>query len=54
VRLLGARQEHPAVARRFANGYNNPPDFMDWFLDPIKADEYLAMVQGDAAPAFAH
>jgi len=51
VRLLGAGNTFSSVATRFANGFNNPPDFEDWFLDPIKADEYLAALEGDAAPA---
>jgi 2-polyprenyl-6-methoxyphenol hydroxylase-like FAD-dependent oxidoreductase len=44
--LLGAAQQVPAIASRFVNGFNNPPDFGDWFLDPDKAAAYLAEVGG--------
>lgn len=42
--MLGAAGQFPAVAQRFANGFDNPPDFYDWFMDPAKADAYLAEV----------
>lgn len=44
LNLLGAAGQFPAVAHRFANGFDNPPDFYDWFMDPAKADAYLAEV----------
>lgn len=44
LRILGAAAEHQVIADRFANGFNNPPDFFDWFMDPAKADSYLAEV----------
>ncbi len=40
--VLGAAGQLPAVARRFANGFDNPPDYYDWFMDPSKAAAYLA------------
>ncbi|MGF7233332.1 MAG: styrene monooxygenase/indole monooxygenase family protein [Frankia sp.] len=40
--ILGAAQTHEAVARRFANGFDDPSDFQNWFLDPRKTAEYLA------------
>ena len=46
LELLGAAQQVPAIASRFANGFDNPPDFGDWFLDPEKAAAYLAEVGG--------
>lgn len=42
--ILGAAQANPTVARRFVNGFDNPSDFQDWFLDPEKAAAYLASV----------
>lgn len=48
LRLLGAAAEHQAIADRFANGFDNPPDFFDWFMDPAKASAYLAEVTGTA------
>jgi hypothetical protein len=44
LNLLGAAGQIPAVAHRFANGFDHPPDFYDWFMDPVKADAYLAEV----------
>ncbi|MFD7902751.1 styrene monooxygenase/indole monooxygenase family protein [Kitasatospora sp. NPDC059747] len=34
----------PAVADRFANGFNDPGDWERWLLDPDKAAAYLASV----------
>ncbi len=42
--VLGAAGRFPAVAHRFANGFDNPPEYYDWFMDPAKADAYLAEV----------
>jgi 2-polyprenyl-6-methoxyphenol hydroxylase-like FAD-dependent oxidoreductase len=44
LELLGAGNEHPAVAHRFANGFNDPPDYFEWFMDPEKAQRYLGEV----------
>jgi 2-polyprenyl-6-methoxyphenol hydroxylase-like FAD-dependent oxidoreductase len=44
LQLLGAATEHVSIADRFANGFNNPPDFFEWFMDPAKAEAYLAEV----------
>jgi hypothetical protein len=44
LQLLGAAAEHQAIADRFANGFDNPPDFFDWFMDPAKASAYMAEV----------
>ncbi len=44
LNVLGAAGQLPAVAHRFANGFDNPPDFYDWFMDPVKAEDYLAEV----------
>ncbi len=44
LNVLGAAGQFPAVARRFANGFDNPPEFYDWFMDPGLADAYLAEV----------
>jgi hypothetical protein len=40
--LLGAARQYPAIASRFVNGFDNPPDFAGWFMDPGKASRYLA------------
>jgi hypothetical protein len=44
LNVLGAAGQFPAVAHRFANGFDNPPEYYDWFMDPAKADAYLAEV----------
>ena len=40
--LLGAATDNPRIARRFANGFDDPRDFFHWFMDPGKASAYLA------------
>jgi hypothetical protein len=40
--LLGAAAGNPRIARRFANGFDDPRDFHHWFMDPDKASAYLA------------
>ncbi|MDT7728298.1 MAG: hypothetical protein QOI21_4874 [Actinomycetota bacterium] len=42
MQIIGAAGEIPAVATRFANGFSDPSDFQHWFLDPAKAEQYLA------------
>jgi len=44
LNLLGAAGMFPVVAHRFANGFDNPPEFYDWFMDPGMAEAYLAEV----------
>ncbi|WP_329569762.1 styrene monooxygenase/indole monooxygenase family protein [Kitasatospora sp. NBC_01266] len=44
LNLIGAAGQLPPVAHRFANGFNNPADFENWFYDPEKANAYLASV----------
>jgi 2-polyprenyl-6-methoxyphenol hydroxylase-like FAD-dependent oxidoreductase len=39
--LLAAAGRHPAVADRFANGFDEPADFDDWFYTPGQARAYL-------------
>lgn len=49
VEILGAAGQNQRIADRFANGFNDPRDFFEWFMDPGKAAAYLAEVSG-AAP----
>ncbi|HYZ52884.1 MAG TPA: styrene monooxygenase/indole monooxygenase family protein [Streptosporangiaceae bacterium] len=51
VQLLGAASQHQRIADRFANGFNDPRDFFEWFMDPGKATAYLAEVTGGAPNA---
>ncbi|MEO6825717.1 MAG: styrene monooxygenase/indole monooxygenase family protein [Microbacteriaceae bacterium] len=51
VQLLGAASQNEAIAKRFVNGFNDPADFEDWFLDPDKAADYVAAVSAPAPVA---
>jgi hypothetical protein len=42
LEVLGAGNQHQAVAHRFVNGFNDPRDYFDWFMDPEQAGRYLA------------
>ena len=44
LKLLTAGNDSPEVAHRFANGFNNPADYFDWFMFPDKAEAYLSHV----------
>lgn len=44
LNLIGAAGQLAPVAHRFANGFNDPADFEEWFFDPEKAAAYLASV----------
>jgi Styrene monooxygenase A putative substrate binding domain/FAD binding domain len=44
LELLGAGNEHQEVATRFVNGFNDPRDYFEWFMDPEKAKGYLQQV----------
>ncbi|MBF6361935.1 FAD-binding oxidoreductase [Nocardia farcinica] len=41
LQLLGAAGANPRIARRFANGFDDPRDFFHWFMDPDSAKSYL-------------
>jgi Styrene monooxygenase A putative substrate binding domain len=44
LKLLMAGNHSPEVASRFVNGFDNPPDYFEWFMFPDKAEAYLAEV----------
>ncbi|MER7538908.1 styrene monooxygenase/indole monooxygenase family protein [Streptomyces sp. NPDC097704] len=44
LNLLGAAGRLQPVADRFANGFNDPADFENFFFDPEKTSAYLAEV----------
>ena len=44
LKLLGAASQDPRVAHRFVNGFDDPRDYFAWFMDPGKADAYLAQL----------
>lgn len=44
LKLLGAASAEPRVARRIVNGFNNPTDFVNFFMTPDKVDAFLEEV----------
>lgn len=44
LNLLGAAGQHQTIAKRFVDGFDDPTDFDNWLMDPVKADAYLAEV----------
>ena len=50
LNLLGAAGDFPEIAGRFVNGFDFPPDFFEWFMDPDSAARYLDSLQGTALP----
>ena len=48
LKVLSAGNQSPEIAHRFVNGFDNPPDYFDWFMFPDKAEAFLAQV---GAPA---
>ncbi|MEU2494838.1 styrene monooxygenase/indole monooxygenase family protein [Streptomyces sp. NPDC007883] len=49
LNLIGAAGMLQPVADRFANGFNDPSDFENFFFDPEKTSAYLASVGGATA-----
>ncbi|MFC8518045.1 styrene monooxygenase/indole monooxygenase family protein [Streptomyces sp. NPDC057257] len=48
LNLIGAAGQLPPVADRFANGFDDPADFKNFFYEPEKTEAYLASVTGTA------
>ncbi|MGX1756012.1 styrene monooxygenase/indole monooxygenase family protein [Streptomyces lydicus] len=46
LNLIGAAGQLQPVADRFANGFNDPSDFENFFYEPEKTNAYLASVTG--------
>ena len=44
LELLGAGNTSTELAHRFVNGFDDPRDYFDWFMDPESAQRYLAEV----------
>ncbi len=44
MNLFGAAADNAAIRNRFVNGFDDPADFGNWFLDPSLAEEYLRQV----------
>ncbi|MFJ3901112.1 styrene monooxygenase/indole monooxygenase family protein [Streptomyces sp. NPDC090025] len=49
LNLLGAAGQLPPVADRFANGFDDPADFENFFYEPEKTAAYLESVAGSPA-----
>ncbi|GGY69113.1 styrene monooxygenase/indole monooxygenase family protein [Streptomyces xanthochromogenes] len=49
LNLIGAAGELQPAADRFANGFNDPADFENFFYEPEKTAAYLAEVAGSRA-----
>ena len=41
LNIMGSAQAYPELAKRIANGFNDPRDFFPWFAIPEEADAYL-------------
>ena len=48
LNLMGAASQVPALARKIANGFNNPPDYNPWWFDPAEAQKLLGGQQAGA------
>ncbi|MGW7574235.1 styrene monooxygenase/indole monooxygenase family protein [Streptomyces sp. NPDC054765] len=46
LNIIGAAGQLQPIADRFANGFNDPSDFENFFFDPDKANAYLASLTG--------
>ncbi len=41
LQLMGAASQVPPLAKRIANGFNNPPEFAPWWFDAGEADKTI-------------
>jgi len=44
LQIMGAAQAFPTLARRIANGFDEPRDLFPWFAVPEEADRYLGQL----------
>ena len=51
LNLLGAAGQAPALSSAIANGFNNPPDFFPWWMDPQACERFIASKMAVAAVA---
>ncbi|MBU2868383.1 styrene monooxygenase/indole monooxygenase family protein [Pacificibacter marinus] len=45
LNIMGSAQVLPRLAKRIANGFDDPRDFFPWFADEAAAQEYLTSLQ---------
>ena len=48
LKLFAAGNASSEIAHRFANGFDDPRDYFEWFMFPDKADAYMAEVGATA------
>jgi hypothetical protein len=41
LQLMGAASQIPPLAKRIANGFNNPPDYAPWWFDAAEAEKVI-------------
>lgn len=51
LNLLGAAGQEPTLASAIANGFDNPPDFFPWWMDPVECERFIKSKQAVAAAA---
>lgn len=51
LNLLGAAGQAPALSSVIANGFNNPPDFFPWWMNPQACEQFIASKMAVAAVA---
>ncbi|MBL8582181.1 MAG: FAD-binding oxidoreductase [Rhizobiaceae bacterium] len=51
LNIMGSAQAFPALAKRIANGFDNPPDLFPWFAVPEEAERYLGRLASGAVEA---
>ncbi|ASU79260.1 oxygenase [Actinopolyspora erythraea] len=44
--IFSRAADNASIRKRFVNGFDNPADFGNWFLDPELAEQYLREVDG--------
>lgn len=49
LQLMGAASQISPLARKIANGFNNPPDYSPWWFEPEEADKIIKQMAGVAA-----
>jgi len=49
LQLMGAASQIPLLARKIANGFNNPPDYSPWWFDQAQADNVIKQMVGTTA-----
>lgn len=51
LQLLGVACQNPSVARAIANGFDNPPDFFPWWVDPEACTNFIGRMTSEPLAA---